>query len=372
VLRTAVGVASRAATITFTGIDRTGRPISDNSQNVMLPVLLNLDTGRTTFAFSSGVVAATVPQGRYEISTSLTTGTADDPASDVTMIEDPEVTVAGDMTHVADARRGVKATTTVDRPVDAVQDGARVSEMVAGTPAGFVTFAAGQHLFVTPTTRITDRPFTFTLTSERDNSAPDNGFIPTIAYLLAFQASGRIPGTLTRRVHDGDLAVIHRTYRQQGVVAGFPSFEFDTLVPAPGGLPGLASISFFPPVGGTVTEYVSPSAWQTSVLQDSAYWEDGPVTSYRAGHSYSDDWGSAAPGNASATTRAIGARASFDDGKTWHPLTLRPGAPGTWTTTVTPPPGTAFVSLSANLTDSAGNSTRQTVIRAYQVASPAR
>ncbi len=249
------------------------------------------------------------------------------------------------------------------------------------------------------------------------------------------------------------------------------------------------------------------------MLQDSAYWEDGPVTSYRAGHSYSDDWGSAAPGNASATTRlgnvilpdirpdsgsaprhldayspfdditgtltlrrgdtvvgtgpildqqpftvpagparytltssfqrdvpwstlgtkadaswtfrsghvagdtaatlplwdirfrgafdfldqapagrpfpltvapdlqpgapraaitAIGARASFDDGKTWHPLTLRPGAPGTWTTTVTPPPGTAFVSLSANLTDSAGNSTRQTVIRAYQVASPAR
>jgi hypothetical protein len=42
-------------------------------------------------------------------------------------------------------------------------------------------------------------------------------------------------------------------------------------------------------------------------------------------------------------------------------------AVGAATTTVTPPRGAAFVSLSAALTDAAGNSTQQTVIRAYQL-----
>jgi hypothetical protein len=48
-------------------------------------------------------------------------------------------------------------------------------------------------------------------------------------------------------------------------------------------------------------------------------------------------------------------------------LILHPDGAGRWTTTVTPPRGAAFVSLSASLTDAAGNSTQQTVIRAYQI-----
>jgi hypothetical protein len=68
-----------------------------------------------------------------------------------------------------------------------------------------------------------------------------------------------------------------------------------------------------------------------------------------------------------APITSITVRASFDDGRTWHPLTLRADGQGKWTTTVTPPHGAAFVSLSASLTDAAGNSTRQTVIRAYQL-----
>jgi hypothetical protein len=73
------------------------------------------------------------------------------------------------------------------------------------------------------------------------------------------------------------------------------------------------------------------------------------------------------PGAPRARITSIAVRASFDDGRTWHRLVLRRDGPGRWTTTVTPPRGAAFVSLSASLTDAAGNNTQQTVIRAYQL-----
>ena len=67
-----------------------------------------------------------------------------------------------------------------------------------------------------------------------------------------------------------------------------------------------------------------------------------------------------------ARITSIAVRASFDDGRTWHRLVLHRDGAGRWTATVIPPRGAAFVSLSASLTDAAGNSTQQTVIRAYQ------
>jgi hypothetical protein len=73
------------------------------------------------------------------------------------------------------------------------------------------------------------------------------------------------------------------------------------------------------------------------------------------------------PGAPRARITSIAVRASFDDGRTWHRLVLHRDGPGRWTTTVTPPRGAAFVSLSAGLTDAAGNNTQQTVIRAYQL-----
>jgi hypothetical protein len=68
-----------------------------------------------------------------------------------------------------------------------------------------------------------------------------------------------------------------------------------------------------------------------------------------------------------ARITSIAVRASFDNGRTWHRLVLHRDDPGRWTITITPPRGAAFVSLSASLTDAAGNSTQQTVIRAYQL-----
>ena len=68
-----------------------------------------------------------------------------------------------------------------------------------------------------------------------------------------------------------------------------------------------------------------------------------------------------------ARITSVAVRASFDNGRTWRRLVLRRAGPGRWATTVTPPRASAFVSLSASPTDAAGNSTRQTVIRAYQL-----
>ncbi|MGK5440210.1 S8 family serine peptidase [Micromonospora sp. URMC 105] len=69
----------------------------------------------------------------------------------------------------------------------------------------------------------------------------------------------------------------------------------------------------------------------------------------------------AAPGQ----TKTLTVEASFDDGKTWRPLTVRRNGEKAvaW---VRNPAGTGFVSLRAAATDTSGNTVKQTVIRAYR------
>ncbi|WP_446213551.1 S8 family serine peptidase [Micromonospora sp. IBSANI012] len=69
----------------------------------------------------------------------------------------------------------------------------------------------------------------------------------------------------------------------------------------------------------------------------------------------------AAPGQ----TTSLTVEASFDDGKTWQPLTVRRSGEKAvaW---VRNPAGTGFVSLRAAATDTSGNTVKQTVIRAYR------
>ena len=67
-----------------------------------------------------------------------------------------------------------------------------------------------------------------------------------------------------------------------------------------------------------------------------------------------------------AKTRSLTVEASFDDGTTWHKLDVdRHGE--TAAALVQHPHGNGFVSLRARATDSAGNSVRQTIIRAYRI-----
>ncbi|MDH6464771.1 subtilisin family serine protease [Micromonospora sp. A200] len=69
----------------------------------------------------------------------------------------------------------------------------------------------------------------------------------------------------------------------------------------------------------------------------------------------------AAPGQ----TTALTVEASFDDGKTWQPLTVRRSGEKA-VASVRNPAGTGFVSLRAAATDTSGNTVKQTVIRAYR------
>jgi hypothetical protein len=69
----------------------------------------------------------------------------------------------------------------------------------------------------------------------------------------------------------------------------------------------------------------------------------------------------AAPGK----TRNLAVEASFDDGKTWHRLVaVRIGEKAV--AVVQNPRGTGFVSLRASAADTAGNTVRETIIRAYR------
>ena len=69
----------------------------------------------------------------------------------------------------------------------------------------------------------------------------------------------------------------------------------------------------------------------------------------------------AAPGK----TRSLTVEASFDDGKTWHRLVaVRIGEKAV--AVVQNPRGTGFVSLRASAVDTAGNTVRETIIRAYR------
>ncbi|MFD0973301.1 S8 family serine peptidase [Plantactinospora endophytica] len=74
----------------------------------------------------------------------------------------------------------------------------------------------------------------------------------------------------------------------------------------------------------------------------------------------------AQPGSVTAPIRSVTVDVSYDDGVTWHRATVA-GSGADRQVTVTHPEGPGFVSFRATATDRAGNSVRQTVIRAYQI-----
>lgn len=66
---------------------------------------------------------------------------------------------------------------------------------------------------------------------------------------------------------------------------------------------------------------------------------------------------------AGGTARTLTVEVSYDAGATWVPAPLQPTSTG-WVTRVTPPPGTADISLRAHATDAAGNEVEQVMTRA--------
>jgi subtilisin family serine protease len=525
VLRTAIGAENQPLleTVTLKSIDRDGRPQGDPSLAAPITGLINLATGKLTRAVvnKAGTVTASVPPGRYDITSEVDTTVAGKGPVSLTLIDDPAVTVKRDMTVTLDARRGRPVLPALDRRLGNTYSIAQILQTVAGIT--YFSFSdsepGGPLVYAAPTGRVTGRPYEFFGDTWLDNSPQTRDHLATVTYSLDFPAAQRIP-ELPYRLPDSALAVYRPRFRQQGT----PMTRIDDnnwlrgpLAATMNAAFGVTGSEFFVPPSGTITEFMTPGTWQATNLDlygplntlypSIAWFATGPVSTYRAGHSYTDVWGSAALSSASVTTRsgdvitpgiqpdsesapghignlvtggvsgtitlrqgktvigtgpidnqptftvpaatasytlsattrrnvpwstlgtaaqatwtfrsghvsgtspatlplwdarisgafnaldqapagkpfrlviapdratgspmakitAITVRASFDDGKTWHRLTLRPAGPGKWTTTITPPKGTAFVSLSDSLTDAAGNSAQQTVIRAYQV-----
>lgn len=77
-------------------------------------------------------------------------------------------------------------------------------------------------------------------------------------------------------------------------------------------------------------------------------------------------WVERNPGGAPADVAAITVEASADDGATWQQLPLTKTATG-WVTTLINPASPGYVSLRATVIDGAGNTSKQTIIHAYQV-----
>jgi hypothetical protein len=73
------------------------------------------------------------------------------------------------------------------------------------------------------------------------------------------------------------------------------------------------------------------------------------------------------PGSTAAGVTAFTVQYSTNDGTTWSNATVT-GSGGNRTVTVTHPNAAGFVSLRATVTDGAGNSVTQTIIRAYKIA----
>ncbi|MFC4852005.1 S8 family peptidase [Actinophytocola glycyrrhizae] len=67
-----------------------------------------------------------------------------------------------------------------------------------------------------------------------------------------------------------------------------------------------------------------------------------------------------------AEVTGLSVAASFDDGRTWRPLTVTMDRPSGGTVEITHPRGARYVSLRAQASDSAGDTVTQTVIRAYR------
>jgi subtilisin family serine protease len=221
VLHTAIGAESQPQldTITFKTIDRDGRTLTDPSLALPLTALINLATGQLIQAVvdKAGTVTASVPAGRYDITSDVETSAAGKtPASD-TLIDDPSVTVTRDLTVTLDARRGRPLAPALDHRVGHAYSIAQVLQTVAGTQYySYVLALPGDPLiYAVPTGRVTGRPYDFFGDFWADNSGQTRDHLATLTYSLQEPGVQQIPA-LPSRVHDSALAVYRPDFRQQG------------------------------------------------------------------------------------------------------------------------------------------------------------
>lgn len=321
VLRTAIGaeVQPQLETITFKDIDRNGQPVSAMGPLGPAIGVISLATGQqySVTTDSTGMTAtAMVPPGRYDIMATITDGPLLG-ATSVTLFDDPVVNVSRDMTITWDARKGVKVGAVLDRPVGDAVVSAWLTEMVAGNAimASVLDFNPQGSVYVAPTARVTGRSYEFLAQAQYDNAPASTGNLrgrATLTYSLEFPTFGQIPAHPDYRVHDSSLAVFRPDFHQQGTPMSLVDESHYALSPALAPFQPTGSEFFIAPAGRTVTEYLMPGAWQNIPAYvygpdsnlSAAWQEQAAVSTYRAGHAYTDTWGSAALGVGSIPTRS--------------------------------------------------------------------
>jgi subtilisin family serine protease len=220
VLSVPVGVVAEPAlhTVRVTGIDRNGHTGPASVEILPWADLVNLATGEFAPVFLSGNgIAARVPAGRYDLTAYVDTAGPDGQVTSSTLVTIPTLTVAGDLSLTADARRAKPITVTLDSRTAARSgvDFAGAAQTIAGQ---FVASAIGSAdaavgLYATPTPEVRSRPYAFYYKSVR---AEPLGAAAPRAYDLDLVTRGRIPARLDLRVHDRDLARLDARYHADG------------------------------------------------------------------------------------------------------------------------------------------------------------
>jgi hypothetical protein len=301
-------------TITLHGIGGDGKTVP-GSQLATWSNAINLASGKTArFSVSpSGAVTAKVAPGNYDLTTNIFTAAGSRPAS-VTLADDTHLSARHNVTVTFDARKAALLSAKVDRHVDDANVYASLLEKVHGRTFYFeaVSFFNSFQVYALPTPRVTGRPYRFLGQVDLDNGTPDPQKVgnATVTYALRFPSAGRIPAKLSVRVHDGSLAKVRETFREQDKRSTFVDMQHIPLALENAGF--IAGSEFYLPAAGQVTQLMSPGQWGPDAgyiggtQPDRLFPEDrevGPARTLRAGHTYHDTFGSAALGAASLTSR---------------------------------------------------------------------
>jgi subtilisin family serine protease len=211
-----------------------------------------------------------LPKGRYHLDGWVATPPEGDAVEDIHVyVAEPNIVVGKDTTLVIDAREGRPVGTTVDRPT--ARTGQAVLDLFrqlrwSPTGTGITVFGTDlDRTYVRPSRGSAPGQFRFTV--EEVKAEPDRaeGFAGSpYIYHTAWSEDGRIPRVLTRRIRNGDLALVQGRH---GAPAPGKAAIRDLLGTTPTG-----SLPF------TLTEYYTPRfPWNRTLGQFTGTGGDGEI-----------------------------------------------------------------------------------------------
>ncbi|MFD3454524.1 S8 family serine peptidase [Streptomyces sp. NPDC058691] len=233
-VRDAFGVYAEPLThaLSFTVLGLDGKPVGEGTYVNAFDARTGLQYSVTTDA--DGKASMQLPESEYDISANK----FDPVAHTSVLFSEPGVHLAADTSLTLDGRTAKEVDLTVDKS-QAKNEGifASITSMTADGRYGtqkFVMGFPGDRIYATPTTKVTSHPFWFLTTQRWSGTFPRTLTKPasTYAYNLAVTTRGKVPSTLTRRLHDHALGRVEETYAGQG---GKPlGVRIDTPVPTYG------------------------------------------------------------------------------------------------------------------------------------------